>query len=326
MKAILIKEKGNAENLIITEYPIPEPQPGFVLVRNKAFGINRAEIYMRKGEWGETHDIIGIEFAGIVENDPSGTIKKGQKVVSFVGGLARDFGGSYAEYISVPLQNIIPVETALPWDELAAIPETFATAWAVLNWGIEVKAGQSILVRGGTSTLGLALIILARQMGLTVIATSRSAEKHTLLKKYGADHVILDEGKIAEKIRRIIPKGVTSVAELIGTTTLTDSLACTQTNGTVCIAGFLGGLIPLENFMPLLQIPSSVKLTSFASAFTFGNMEFPYAEIPVQKIIFDIEQNKIPNILAKTFDFTQITAAHQLMESDNLNGKIVVKI
>ena len=162
MKAILTKETGIAENLQLDEYPKPEEKQGFVIVKNKAFGINRAEIYMRKGEWGQTHDIIGIEFAGLVENDPSNKLEKGQKVISFVGGLARDYGGSYAEFISVPIEYLIPVETNLPWNELAAIPETYATAWAVLNWGLQAKKGQSILVRGGTSTVGLASIILAK--------------------------------------------------------------------------------------------------------------------------------------------------------------------
>ena len=326
MKAILVKEKGNAENLTVCEYQKPEPKKDYILVINKAFGVNRAEVYMRKGEFGETHDIIGIEFAGIVESDPSGTYAQGQKVISFVGGLAREFGGSYAEYVSVPMQNIIPIETDLPWNELGAIPESFATAWSILNWGLQSKSGQSILVRGGTSTLGLAIIVLAKQMELTVIATSRSVDKFPLLKKYGAHHTILDDGKIVEKVRQILPKGITNIAELIGTFSLTDSLSCVEKNGTVCLAGFLGGLTPMENFIPLMQIPSSIKLTSFGSAFVIGNKEFPYSEIPMQKIIADIEQNKIQNILTKTFSFDKIIEAHQLMESNNANGKIVVMV
>ena len=322
MKAILVKEK----NLAIGDYQKPEPKTGFVLVKNKAFGINRVEVYMRKGEFGETHDIIGIEFAGIVENDPSNTFKNGQKVISFVGGLARTFGGSYAEYVSVPVQNLIPVETNLPWNELGAIPESFSTAWSILNCGLQAKQGQSILVIGGTSTLGLAIIILAKQMGLTVIGTSRSAEKLTILKKYGADYTILDNGTIALDVRQILPNGATNVVELIGTTTLTDSLNCASINGTVCLAGFLGGLTPLENFMPLMQIPSTVKLTSFGSAFVTGNENFPFAEIPMQKIITDIEENKISNILTKTFEFDKIEDAHRLMESNTVNGKIVVTV
>lgn len=326
MKAILVKEKGTTGNLVIGDYKKPELKSGFVLIKNKAFGVNRAEIYMRKGEWGQTHDIIGIEFAGIVENDPSATFRPGQKVISFVGNLAREFGGSYAEYVCVPVQNIIPVETNLPWNELAAIPESFATAWSVLHWGVQAKAGQSILVRGATSTVGLALIILAKQMNLTVIATSRSEDKFSVLKKYGADYTLADDGKIQERVRQIFPDGVTSVAELIGTVTLTDSLACVQTHGTVCVIGFLGGLVPLENFMPLLQIPSGVKLTSFGSAFVIGNRDFPYSAIPMQKIISDIEHKKIPNILAETFDFAEISDAHALMESNSVNGKIVVTV
>ena len=326
MKAIVIKEIGNSENLKVTEYPKPAPKKGYVLIKNKAFGVNRAEIYMRKGAWGETHDIIGIEFAGEVENDTSATLVKGQKVVSFVGGLARDFGGSYAEYLSVPLENIIPVKTNLPWNELAAIPETYATAWALLHWGLQATKGQSVLVRGGTSTVGLASIILAKQLGLDVFATSRSKDKFEVLKKYGADHVILDEGKVAQQLRSINPSGVTYVIELIGNTTLEDSLACASPNGTVCIGGFLGGLTPFENFMPLMQLPSSVKLTAFGSAFVFGNADFPFANIPIQQIVSDIENKKIQNILAKTVDFEQIAEAHTLMESNTVNGKIVVTV
>lgn len=326
MKVILVKENGKAENLIISEYQIPERKKGFVLVQNKAFGINRAEIYMRKGEWGETHDIIGIEFVGIVENDPSNTFRNGQKVVSFVGGLARDYGGSYAEYVSVPVENIIPIETALSWNELGAIPETFATAWAILNWGLQAKKGQSILVRGGTSAVGLASIILAKQMGLTVFATSRSEEKLNILKQYGAGYTILDNEKISKSIKEISANGVNNVIELIGNSTLEDSLNCVTVNGSVCISGFLGGLVPFENFMPLMQIPSSVKLTSFGSAFVFGNKDFPYSKIPLQKIISDIENKLIPNILAKSYEFNMIIEAHKLMESNNVNGKIVVTV
>ena len=326
MKAILVKKQGEAENLTINEYQKPAPKEGYVLIQNKAFGINRAEIYMRKGVWGETHDIIGIEFVGVVESDPSNTFTEGQKVVSFVGGLARTYGGSYAEYVSVPLENLIAIDSNLPWDELGAIPETYATAWAVLKWGLQVQKGQSILVRGGTSAIGLASIILAKQMGLTVYATSRSMEKFSILKQYGADHTLLDNGDLKKSLRAITPEGVNNVVELVGNVTLEDSLACVAANGAICITGFLGGMVPFENFMPLMQIPSSVKLTSFGSALVFGNKDFPYSKIPLQQIISDIENKVIPNILVKSYKFDQIVDAHKLMESDAVNGKIVVTV
>ena len=163
-------------------------------------------------------------------------------------------------------------------------------------------------------------------MGLTVFATSRSEAKFSVLKHYGADYTILDNGEIAQQIIEISPTGVTNVIELIGNVTVEDSLSCVAINGCVCIAGFLGGLVPLENFMPLMQIPSSVKLTAFGSAFVFGNKDYPYSKIPMQKIISDIESKSIPNILAKTFKFYEIIDAHKLMESNNINGKIVVTV
>jgi NADPH:quinone reductase len=119
MKAILIKQKGGPENLVLTEYPSPTPREGFVLVQIKAFGINHAEIYMRKGDWGDTTDIIGIECVGIVVEDPSGEYKKGQKMATMVGGMARSINGSYAEYINVPRANVIAFRSELPWNELA---------------------------------------------------------------------------------------------------------------------------------------------------------------------------------------------------------------
>src|SRR5258708_22996344 len=97
MKAILIKQKGGPENLIMEEYRKPEPKEGFVLIQIRAFGLNRAELYMRKGAWGETPDIIGIECVGLVAEDPSGEFKKGQQVAAMAGGLARTLNGSYAE-------------------------------------------------------------------------------------------------------------------------------------------------------------------------------------------------------------------------------------
>jgi len=217
MKAVLIKQAGGPENLTVSEYDKPQPQEGLVLIKVKAFGINRAELYMRKGEWGETTDIIGIECVGFVEADPSGKFKKGQKVAAICGGMSRSVNGSYAEYTNVPKTNVIPIETNLPWNELAAIPETYATAWALLNWGLNVQSKETLLVRGGSSTLGQACIILAKQFGLRVIATTRSEKKSALLHRLGAYAVIVDNGEISNDVLHIAPEGVDQVIELTGT-------------------------------------------------------------------------------------------------------------
>jgi NADPH:quinone reductase len=325
MKAILVNQKGGPENLVLAEYPTPVAKEGFVLVEIKAFGINHAEIYMRTGRWGDTTDVIGIECVGVVVDDPSGEYKQGQQVATMVGGMARSINGSYAEYINVPRANIIAFTSALPWNELAAIPESYGTAWSLLNWCLDVKAGEVILIHGGTSTVGLAGIILAKQRGMTVIATTRSPKKENLLKAIGADAVIIDNGKISNKLVMLYPEGVDKVLDLVGNSSLADSLECIRPMGAIVLAGFLGGLAPLENFHPIFQLPRCIRLTTLASTLAFGAKGFEYSKIPLQKIISDIEGGRIQNILRRTFTADKIAEAHRLAESGEVHGKIVVQ-
>ena len=325
MKAILIKEKGGPDNLVLAEYPSPRPMEGFVLVQVKAFGINHAEIYMRRGDWGDTTDIIGIECVGVVVEDPSGEYKEGQKVATMVGGMARSINGSYAEYINIPRSNVIAFRSELPWNELAAIPESYGTAWTLLNWSLDAKAGETIVIHGATSTVGMAGIILAKQMGMQVIATTRSVKKESLLRALGADEVIIDSGKISGQVAALYPEGVDKVLELIGNSSLADSLEYIRPMGSIVLAGFLGGLAALEHFHPIFQIPKCIRLTALGSSFIFGQKGFEYSKIPLQKIISDIEAGSIRNILRKTFSVEKIAEAHALAESGEVNGKVVVE-
>lgn len=325
MKAILINEKGGPENLVLSDYAKPTAMHDSILIQVRAFGINRAEIYMRRGDWGDTTDIIGIECVGVVEEDPSGEFKKGQQVAAMVGGMARSINGSYAEFVNVPKTNVVPFRSSLPWNQLAAIPETYATAWAILNWCLEGRQGETLLIRGGTSTLGMAGIILARQMGMKVVATTRNAEKTGLLKEFGADSVIIDEGNIRDQLTAIYPSGVDKVMDLVGTVSLDDSMACIRPRGSICLAGFLGGLKPIEQFQPIFQVPGTIRLTTLASAFTFGQKGFELSEIPLQQIITDIEEGRIRNILNRTFSAGNIADAHRLVETNAANGKVVVQ-
>lgn len=325
MKAILFNQKGGADNLTIVEYNKPVPRDGMILIRIKAFGINRAEIYMRRGEFGPTADIIGIECVGEVENDPSGQYGKGQQVAALVGGMGRTINGSYAEYTNVPKSNVIPFESRLPWNELAAIPETYATAWAILKWCLDANEHEHLLIRGGSSTIGMAGIVLANQMGMQVMATTRDQSKVDLLKKLGAATVVVDKGRIDEQVRAVRPGGVDKVMELIGVSGMEDSLACLRPKGFICLAGFLGGLKPLDQFQPIFQIPSGIRLTTLASALAFGQAGFELSGLPLQKIISDIEEGIIPNILSRTFPAEDITSAHRLVETNMANGKVVVQ-
>src|ERR1700738_1110369 len=144
MRAIVIKQYGGPEVLALEERPIPESKPGHVLIEVKAFGLNHAEIYFRKGAWGDVAEISGIECVGLVKADPDRRFKPGQKVMALVGGLGRSLNGSYAELVQAPSTNVIAVETELPWEVLAAIPESYATAWTSLIGILELAKNQIV--------------------------------------------------------------------------------------------------------------------------------------------------------------------------------------
>ena len=144
MRAIVIKQYGGPDVLTIEERPDPKPESGQVVIEVKAFGVNHAETHMREGKWPEIAEISGIECTGLVKADPSGRYSSGQKVVAFMGGMGRSIGGSYAEFTRVPLSNVIRVETELAWEELAAIPESYATGGSACTATLLLpKDGQS---------------------------------------------------------------------------------------------------------------------------------------------------------------------------------------
>ncbi len=201
MRAIVISSYGAPEVLVETELPDPVPGEGEVLIRVKAFGLNHAECYFRSGAWGEVAKVTGIECAGIVETDPSGTLAPGTRVVAVLGGMGRTRNGSYAELVTVPVSNVAAVEVDLDWEVMAAVPEVFATAWSGLHLNLDIQAGQRVLVRGATSAVGQAAVQLAASHGCRVVATSRSDHRNELLGKLGASEVLIDDGSVAVRLR-----------------------------------------------------------------------------------------------------------------------------
>jgi NADPH:quinone reductase len=325
MKAIVITTYGGPEVLAITDLPDPEPDPGEVLIRVRAFGLNHAETYMRSGSWGKVAEVPGIECAGTVVADPSGRLAARTAVIAILGGLGRTRNGSYAELVAVPASNVVPVSTSLSWTDLVALPEVYATAWAGLHQNLGLRPGQTVLVRGATSSLGQAAVNIAAEGGAVVIATSRKPSRTALLRDLGAAEVLTDDGQLADQVRET-GTTVDCVFDLVGNSVLRDSLRIVRPRGRVCQLGFLGGLEPVTGFDPITDLPTGVQLSFYGSAFVLGTEDFPLTEIPLASMIAKAEAGRYQAKPVRVFGFDQIVEAHRAMEEGSAVGKMVVEV
>lgn len=323
MRAIVIQEFGGPENLVIKELPEPEPKPGHVVIQVKAFGINHAEMHMRRGEWAEAAEVSGIECVGLVKSCPGGEFAVGTKVAALMGGMGRTINGSYAEYTRPPATNVVPVESALPWEELAAIPESYATAWTCLFRNLELAAGQTLVIRGAMSSFGQAALNMAVNAGAHVIATARNQDRFEKLKALGAQNVEIEAPGLSDRLAE--RQRIDAVLDLVGNSTILDSLAMLRRGGRACLAGFLGGLAPLPDFNPLLQMSSGVHFSFFGS-FVFGKPGFPLSDVPLQTVAQQIAAGRYRAKPARVFRFEEIQEAHRVMESNKAGGKMVVLV
>ncbi len=325
MRAVIVTRHGGPEVLAIEERPLPEPREGSVVIKVKAFGLNRAETYFRAGKWPNSVNVIGIECVGEVAADPAGRFAKGQVVAAMMGGMGRTIDGTYAEYVRAPAANVLPLRSRLSWADLSAIPETYATAWTCLHRNLKLEPGQTVLVRGGTSALGQAAINIAAHHGARVIATTRNPDRHASLSRIGAENVLPETKDLSAAVLARAPRGIDAVLELVGNSTILDSMKVLKRGGRVCLAGFLGGGAPLENFDPLSQMPSGVAFSFFGS-FVFGTPGFPIDDVPLQAIVDRAEAGDYKTKPARVFRFEEIVEAHRALESFDANGKIVVTV
>ncbi|KAI5477398.1 zinc-binding oxidoreductase [Pseudohyphozyma bogoriensis] len=341
MRAAVVHSPGGPSVLKLERVPIPTPATSQVLIKVKAFGLNRSELFTRKPSFllsleSETTElkgteqhpgqgfspvtavvfprILGIEATGIVESAPgSSDLKKGDIVATAMGGMGRDFDGGYAEYTVVPATQVKKIEVEIPWETLGAMPEAFQTAHGSLFKSLQLRSSDKLLVRGGTTSVGLAAAALAKDFGCFVTATTRSPANADILTASGVDEVIIDNGELSKAHRARFDK----VLELVGPATLADSLQSTRVGGIVCQTGIVAGKWTIENFNPMGVIPTGVLLTSYV-----GSAE-AFMELPLSELARKVKEGKLKVPVGKVFKLDQIVEAHECMESNKAGGKIV---
>lgn len=332
MRVALVQHPGGPEVLQIEEAPLPEPPAGWIRIQVKAIGLSRSELYARRGEYPEVSfpRILGTECIGLVDApaaaDSGVGLPPGCRVVALMGGMGRLYDGCYAQYVVAPTTHVLPLPATttatLSWEVLAALPKSYLTAYQALET-LDLQAGQTLLIRGGTASVGLCALTLAKERGARVLATTRTPDKVAPLTAAGADAVLLDEGSVEAAVRRLLPQGVAAVLELVGARTLRDSLLAVAPKGVVCYMGSLGEQSVVERFQPLADIPTDVRLTTYASRATIDAARCTQV---LQVLVDGVAAGRYPTHLDRVFPFEQLAVAHQYLEDNRGMGKVVVTV
>lgn len=314
MKAVKIYQAGGPEQLIYQDMPTPDIKEGWSLVKIKGFGINHSEIFTREGKSPSVQfpRILGIECVGEVAQSSTPALAVGQKVVSIMGEMGRAFDGSYAEYVLLPNEQIYPVHTDLDWTTLAAIPETYYTAFGSLQQ-LRITPQDRVLVRGAGSGVGIAFaqLLKARFPHIVLHGSTRNPAKAARLQAVGFDRVITEaDGKLQTD------QSYDKILELVGPATLRDSFSHINEQGIVCNTGQLGNVWGVNDFDPIVELKNNSYLTAFYS----GNV----SQAKLDEMFDYIRQFNVKILIERVFTLEQVPEACRFLQSADGFGKVVV--
>jgi NADPH:quinone reductase len=327
MRAIAIREFGAPEVLIEVERPDPQPAAGELLIRVVASGVNRPDVFQRKGAYAPppgASDLPGLEVAGVIEaGDAAELAAAGLKIGDRVCALVA--GGGYAELCVVPIPQCLPIPAGLSDIEAATLPETFFTVWSNVFDRGALKAGETLLVQGGSSGIGVTAIQLAKAFGATVIVTAGSDEKCTACLSLGADHAInYRSSDFVEEVKRLTGgRGADVVLDMVAGDYVGRELKCLADDGRIVIIAVQGGVKSEINAGEVLRR----RLTVTGSTLRPRPVAFKgaIAEALREKVWPLLEAGRIKPVIERVFEASEAAAAHALMESGQHVGKIVLR-
>lgn len=333
MKAIILNPEPPDSNphLRLKTVPLPKPASDSIRIRVHAFGLNRGDLRPRADQHpASAHPsrIPGSEAVGVVDAAGSPaleqTFPRGSVVATAGVGMGRSFDGAYAEYTCVPARQVHILRRPhrgadgdeIRWEVLGALPTLLPTAWGAVIRGLALRAGERVLVRGGTTTVGLAAIAIATTHGAFVAATTRQTERAGVLCEAGAREVWIDDGEVATQMRRRGVDGFDKVLELVGARTLRDSLRCARKGGTVCLAGTVGGeegSVARVDVMEL--IPSETRLTAYSGS------EEEFMRTPLAEMVRMVEDGKLKIGVGRVLRMEEVVQLSWM--EDEVVGKMV---
>ena len=326
MKAIEITSYGAPEVLRVAERPAPMPAVGEVLVRVAASGVNRPDVLQRKGLYPVppgASDLPGLEVAGvIVDGDASSLAAAGLKIGDRVCALVA--GGGYAELCVAPVGQCLPVPAGLSDIEAASLPETFFTVWSNVFDRARLQPGETLLIQGGTSGIGVTAIQLAKAAGASVVTTAGSDEKCAACLKLGADHAInyRSHDFVAEVHRLTEGRGVNVILDMVAGPYVARELKCMAEDGRLVIIAVQGGVDAQIDAGTVLRR----RLTITGSTLRPRSIEFKtaIAQALRAKVWPWLESGRVKPVIHQVFAAAQAAQAHGLMESNQHVGKLVL--